>query len=213
MIRILLVDDNAIVRRGIASLLAEADGVEVVGEAADGREAIAKAEELRPDVVCLDVRMPVMDGVAAAGPLAQRSKVLMLSYSEDEHLVTGAIRNGAAGYLVHGRFEPEELESRIKAVARGEMVLSPAVTPAVFDVLRRSPGVSNDEDELGLGSLTAREREVLNLLARGHSNREIAEELVITNKTVKNHLSRIYEKIGVHSRAEAIALWLGVRDS
>ena len=82
-----------------------------------------------------------MDGVAAAGPLAQRSKVLMLSYSEDEHLVTGAIRNGAAGYLVHGRFEPDELEGRIKAVARGEMVLSPAVTPAVFDVLRRAPGV------------------------------------------------------------------------
>jgi len=190
MIRILLVDDNAIVRRGIASLLAEADDLEVVGEAGDGREAIAKAEELRPDVVCLDVRMPVMDGVAAAGPLAQRSKVLMLSYSEDEHLVTGAIRNGAAGYLVHGRFEP-----------------------AVFDVLRRAPGPSNDEDELGLGSLTAREREVLNLLARGNSNREIAEELVITNKTVKNHLSRIYEKIGVHSRAEAIALWLGVRDA
>jgi DNA-binding NarL/FixJ family response regulator len=213
MIRILLVDDNAIVRRGVASLLAEADGIEVVGEAADGREAIAKAEELRPDVVCLDVRMPVMDGVAAAGQLAQRAKVLMLSYSEDEHLVTGAIRNGAAGYLVHGRFEPEELELRIKAVARGEMVLSPAVTPAVFDVLRRSPGTSNDESELGLGSLTAREREVLNLLARGNSNREIAEELFITNKTVKNHLSRIYEKIGVHSRAEAIALWLGVRDA
>ncbi len=213
MIRILLVDDNAIVRRGIASLLAEADGLEVVGEAGDGREAIAKAEELRPDVICLDVRMPVMDGVAAAGQLAQRAKVLMLSYSEDEHLVTGAIRNGAAGYLVHGRFEPEELESRIKAVARGEMVLSPAVTPAVFDVLRRSPGTSNDESELGLGSLTAREREVLNLLARGNSNREIAEQLFITNKTVKNHLSRIYEKIGVHSRAEAIALWLGVRDA
>ena len=212
IIRILLVDDNAIVRRGIASLLAEADGLEVVGEAADGREAIALAEELRPDVVCLDVRMPVMDGVAAAGPLAQRSKVLMLSYSEDEHLVTGAIRNGAAGYLVHGRFEPDELEGRIKAVARGEMVLSPAVTPAVFDVLRRSPGVANDEDELGLGSLTAREREVLNLLARGNTNREIAEQLFITNKTVKNHLSRIYEKIGVHSRSEAIALWLGVRD-
>ena len=213
LIRILLVDDNAIVRRGIASLLAEADGLEVVGEAADGREAIALAEELRPDVVCLDVRMPVMDGVAAAGPLAQRSKVLMLSYSEDEHLVTGAIRNGAAGYLVHGRFEPEELEGRIRAVARGEMVLSPAVTPAVFDVLRRAPGVANDEDELGLGSLTAREREVLNLLARGNTNREIAEQLFITNKTVKNHLSRIYEKIGVHSRSEAIALWLGVSDS
>jgi DNA-binding NarL/FixJ family response regulator len=212
MIRVLLVDDNAIVRRGIASLLGEAQGIEVVGEAADGREAIARARETRPDVVCLDVRMPVMDGVAAAKPLSEHSKVLMLSYSEEEPLVTGAIANGASGYLVHGRFEPEELEMRIKAIARGEMVLSPAVTPAVFDALRRAPGPANDEREEGLGSLTAREREVLNLLARGHSNREIAEELVITNKTVKNHLSRIYEKIGVHSRAEAIALWLGVRD-
>ncbi len=213
MIRVLLVDDNAIVRRGIASLLAEADGIEVVGEAADGRAAIAVASETAPDVVCLDVRMPVMDGVEAAGPLSERARVLMLSYSEDEHMVTGAIRNGAAGYLVHGRFDPDELEARILAVARGEMVLSPSVTPAVFDALRRAPGPSNDEAELGLGALTAREREVLNLLARGLSNRDIAEELVITNKTVKNHLSRIYEKIGAHSRSEAIAMWLGVRES
>ena len=212
-ITVLLVDDNAIVRRGIASLLEESDGIDVVGEAADGREAISRAEELRPDVVLLDVRMPVMDGVAAAGPLSERSRVLMLSYSEDEQMVTGAIRNGASGYLVHGRFEPEELETRIRAVAKGEMVLSPSVTPAVFDALRRSPGVANDTNETGLGSLTSREREVLNLLARGLSNRDIAEELVITHKTVKNHLSRIYEKIGAGSRAEAIALWLGVRDS
>ncbi len=213
VIRVLLVDDNAIVRRGIASLLGEMDGIEVVGEAADGRQAIAVADETRPDVVCLDVRMPVMSGVEAAGPLAERSKVLMLSYSEDEELVTGAIRNGASGYLVHGRFEPEELVERIKAIHRGEMVLSPAVTPAVFEALRRAPGPENDVRETGLGSLTAREREVLNLLARGRSNREIAEELFITNKTVKNHLSRIYEKIEVHSRAEAIALWLGVGDT
>jgi DNA-binding NarL/FixJ family response regulator len=212
MIKVLLVDDNAIVRRGIASLLAESAEIEVVGEAADGREAVARAAELRPDVVCLDVRMPVMDGVAAAGPLSEKAKVLMLSYSDEQHLVTGAIRNGAAGYLVHGRFEPEELEQRILAVARGEMVLSPAVTPAVFDVLRRAPGSDNDSRQEGLGALTAREREILNLLARGRSNRDIAEELFITNKTVKNHLSRIYEKIGVHSRAEAIALWLGVGD-
>ena len=212
MIRVLLVDDNAIVRRGIASLLAESAQIEVVGEAADGREAIARAAETKPDVVCLDVRMPVMDGVAAAGPLSEKSKVLMLSYSDEQHLVTGAIRNGAAGYLVHGRFEPDELERRILAVARGEMVLSPAVTPAVFDALRRAPGADNDPRQEGLGALTAREREILNLLARGRSNRDIAEELFITNKTVKNHLSRIYEKIGVHSRAEAIALWLGVGD-
>lgn len=212
-IRVLLVDDNAIVRRGIASLLGESGGIEVVGEASDGREAIARAGELRPDVVLLDVRMPVMDGVAAAGPLSERAKVLMLSYAEDEDIVTGAIRNGASGYLVHGRFDPEELEARITAIARGEMVLSPSVTPAVFDALRRAPGIANDASETGIGSLTAREREVLNLLARGLSNRDIAEELVITHKTVKNHLSRIYEKIGAGSRAEAIALWLGVRDA
>ena len=151
VIRVLLVDDNAIVRRGIASLLSEADGIEVVGEAGDGREAIAVARETRPDVVCLDVRMPVMDGVAAAKPLSEHAKVLMLSYSEDEPLVTGAISNGASGYLVHGRFEPDELESRIKAIAAGEMVLSPAVTPAVFDALRRAPGTANDEREEGLG--------------------------------------------------------------
>jgi len=211
MIRVLLVDDNAIVRRGVASLLQESADIEVVGEAADGRQAVEATERLRPDVVCLDVRMPVMDGVAAAGPISERAKVLMLSYSEEEHLVVGAIRNGAAGYLVHGRFEPEELEGRIKAIHRGEMVLSPAVTPSVFDTLRRAPGPAPEDDLNGLGSLTAREREVLNLLARGSSNRDIAEELVITNKTVKNHLSRIYEKIGVHSRAEAIAVWLGVR--
>jgi DNA-binding NarL/FixJ family response regulator len=128
-------------------------------------------------------------------------------------MVTGAIRNGAVGYLVHGRFDPDELEARIRAVAAGEMVLSPSITPAVFDALRRAPGPANDEAEAGLGALTAREREVLNLLARGLSNRDIAEELVITNKTVKNHLSRIYEKIGAHSRSEAIAMWLGVRES
>ena len=115
VIRVLLVDDNAIVRRGIASLLMEADGIEVVGEAGDGREAIARRARRKPDVVCLDVRMPVMDGVAAAKPLSEHAKVLMLSYSEDEPLVTGAISNGASGYLVHGRFEPDELESRIKA--------------------------------------------------------------------------------------------------
>ena len=211
VIRVLLVDDNAIVRRGIASLLGEADGIEVVGEAGDGREAIAVARETRPDVVCLDVRMPVMDGVAAAKPLSEHAKVLMLSYSEDEPLVTGRDLQRRLRLPRARALRARRSSSRASRRSRAARWSSrPAVTPAVFDALRRAPGPANDEREEGLGSLTAREREVLNLLARGLSNRDIAEELVITNKTVKNHLSRIYEKIGVHSRAEAIALWLGV---
>ncbi len=206
MIRVLLVDDNAIVRRGIASLLADASGIQVVGEAGDGKQAIELARQVQPDVVCLDVRMPVMDGVAAAGPLSERSKVLMLSYSEDEQLVTGAIRNGAAGYLVHGRFEPEELEERIKAVAKGEMVLSPAVTPAVFEALRRAPGTENQGEELGMGSLTSREREVLALLVEGKGDREIAEVLSISYRTVTNHVASILAKLDAPTRTAAATL-------
>jgi DNA-binding NarL/FixJ family response regulator len=206
VIKVLLVDDNAIVRRGIASLLADASGIEVVGEAGNGKEAIEVARQTSPDVVCLDVRMPVMDGVAAAGPLSERSKVLMLSYSEDEQLVTGAIRNGAAGYLVHGRFEPEELHERIRELAGGAAVLSPAVAPAVFAALRRAPMADHDRN---VDELTPRESEIMNLIAQGRTNGEIAGEFVLSEKTVKNHVNRIYGKLGAHSRAHATALWLG----
>lgn len=207
MIRVLLVDDNAIVRRGVASLLEEEDDIEVVGEAGDGREALARAQELRPDIVCLDVRMPVMDGVEAAATLKDLARVLMLTYAEDEELVTGAIRAGASGYLVHGRFTADELAGRLREVAAGETVLSPAVTPIVFDALRRgadSAAAREDRDEL-----TVREEEIMALLARGLSNAEIARELVVTHKTVKNHLAHVYAKLGVHSRGEAVARWLG----
>lgn len=206
MIRVLLVDDNAIVRRGVASLLAEAADIEVVGEAGNGQEGVARARELEPDVVCLDVRMPIMDGIAAAAELSDLTRVLMLTYGEEEHLVTGAIRAGAAGYLVHGRFEPDELEQRIREVARGEMVLSPAVTPIVFDALRRGGELDAAPEQ---EELTGREREIMTLLARGLSNPEIAAELFVTHKTVKNHLAHVYGKLGVHSRGEAVARWLG----
>jgi DNA-binding NarL/FixJ family response regulator len=181
VIRVLIADDNAVIRGGVRALLeAEADDIEVVGEAATGREAIDLAERLQPDVVLLDIRMPVMDGVEAAERLSGRFKVMMLTYSDDEPMVVGAIRAGAHGYLVHGRFDPDELARSVRDLAAGQQVL------------------------------TEREREVMGLITRGHSNRAIADELYISEKTVKNHIRNIYEKLAVGSRAEATARWLGI---
>jgi DNA-binding NarL/FixJ family response regulator len=206
MTRVLIVDDNAVLRRGVASLLEVADGIQVVGEAGTGKEAIALAKECSPDVVLLDVRMPVMDGIEAAGPLSKLAKVMMLTYSEDEERVSAAIRAGASGYLVHGRFTPEELERAVTDLAAGHNVISPAVVSVVFDALREGPGV---EKKTG-PALTEREAEIMNLLVQGRSNGAIAGELFISEKTVKNHINRIYAKLGVASRAEAIAAHLGV---
>ncbi len=207
MIRVLIVDDNPVIRRGIAALLGDADDVSVVGEAGDGQEAIRVANQSRPDVVLLDVRMPVMDGVAAAEPLAALARVMMLTYTEDEHQVVAAIRAGASGYLVHGQFDADELVMRIRQLAAGETVLSPAVIGTVFEALRRTPGSPDESD--GPASLTAREREIMNLIAQGLTNGQIAERFVLSEKTVKNHVNRIYAKLGASNRAQATALWLG----
>jgi DNA-binding NarL/FixJ family response regulator len=207
VIRVLIVDDNPVIRRGIAGLLEDADDIAVAGEAGDGQEAIRVAHHSRPDVVLLDVRMPVMDGVAAAEPLAALARVMMLTYTEDEHQVVAAIRAGASGYLVHGQFDADELVARIRQLAAGETVLSPAVVGTVFEALRRTPG-SPDEAE-GPASLTAREREIMNLIAQGLTNGQIAERFVLSEKTVKNHVNRIYSKLGASNRAQATALWLG----
>ena len=207
MTRVLIVDDNAVLRRGVSSLLEAAYGIEVVGEAGNGKEAIALAKELVPDVVLLDVRMPVMDGIAAAGPLSKIARVMMLTYSEDEERVSGAIRAGASGYLVHGRFTPEELELAVTELAEGRNVISPSVVSVVFDALSKGPAA---EKKTGHAPLTEREGEVMNLLAQGRSNGAIASELFISEKTVKNHINRIYAKLGVTNRAEAIAAHLGV---
>jgi len=205
--RVLIVDDNAVLRRGVASLLEAADGIEVVGEAGTGKEAIAKAKEVAPDVVLLDVRMPVMDGIAAAGPLSKIARVMMLTYAEDEERVSKAIKAGASGYMVHGRFTPEELEQAVVDLAQGRNVISPSVVSVVFDALREGPGGGAPE---GPVALTEREAEIMNLLAQGRSNGAIATELFISEKTVKNHINRIYAKLGVANRAEAIAAHLGV---
>jgi DNA-binding NarL/FixJ family response regulator len=209
MISVMIGDDNPVIRGGVKSLLEAADGMEVVAEAATGKEAVEKAGKLHPDVVLCDVRMPVMGGVEAAGRLAKSTKVLMLTYAEEEHLVTGAIKAGASGYLVHGRFQPEDLERAVHDVFGGRSVLSPSVVTMVFDALRKEPG----EHVEGPQALTEREAEIANLLARGLSNSDIAKTLFISEKTVKNHINRIYAKLAVTSRAEAIAVWLGVAES
>jgi DNA-binding NarL/FixJ family response regulator len=212
MIRVLIADDNAVIRQGVRALLtAAADDIEVVGEASTGREAIDQAEALEPDVVLLDIRMPVMDGVQAAERLTDRFRVMMLTYSDDEPMVAGAIRAGAHGYLVHGRFEPDELTRAVRDLAAGKRIVSPSVAPVIFDLVARG---ENHEPatrrESGPDALTEREREVMGFISRGRSNRDIAEQLVISEKTVKNHIRAIYDKLGAGSRAEAIALWLGI---
>jgi DNA-binding NarL/FixJ family response regulator len=207
MIDVLIVDDNAVIRRGVGALLADTADVQVVGEASDGREAIRIATEVRPDVVLLDVRMPVMDGIEAAGPLSERARVMMLTYTDEEEQVVAAIRAGASGYLVHGQFDADELVARIRQLAAGETVLSPAVVGTVFEALRRTPGAP--DDPFGPASLTAREREIMNLIAQGLTNGQIAERFVLSEKTVKNHVNRIYSKLGAANRAQATALWLG----
>lgn len=207
MIRVLVVDDNAVIRHGVRALLAAAEDIEVVGDAGDGRAAIAMAAEQHPDVVLLDVRMPIMDGIEAARVLSRGAKVLMLTYGEDEPMVTGAIHAGADGYLVHGRFEPEELHRCIRDLAAGATVLSPAVAPVVFEALRRTTPAAEAGDPAD--PLTEREAEIMNLIAQGSTNAEIAAELFLSEKTIKNHVNHVYAKLGARTRAQATALWLG----
>jgi DNA-binding NarL/FixJ family response regulator len=210
VIRVLIADDNAVVRVGVASLLEASGEVEVVGQAANGQEAVALAERRRPDVVLLDVRMPLLDGVAAAALLARGAKVLMLTYAQDAGIVADALRAGATGYLVHGHFEPEDLLGAVRATYAGEATLSPPAASAAVAALRAGPRPT-PPDHLAAG-LSVREREVMELIARGLSNHDVAAELVLSDKTVKNHVNHIYAKLGVRTRAEAIAAWLGVAE-
>ncbi|MPZ86777.1 MAG: response regulator [Nitriliruptorales bacterium] len=206
MIRVLITDDNAVIREGVAALLGLHDDLAVVGQAGNGQQAVVMARALRPDVVLLDVRMPVSDGLSTAGPLSRHAKVLMLTYAADETSVTRAIQAGASGYLVHGRFSPEDLVQAVRDVAAGRTVLSPAVAPAVFAAVRGG----HQHPAAQTAGVTAREAEVMDQVARGRSNREVAAALHVSEKTVKNHLNHVYAKLGVRRRGEAVAAWLGV---
>jgi len=205
VLRVLVADDNPTIRLGLRALLDGFDDLQVVGEAVNGREAVDLAAALRPEVVLLDVRMPVVDGVAAAVEIARDRAVLMLTYADDAQVVAAAIRAGASGYLVHGTFDPEELAEAIREVAGGGIVLAPAIAPAIVDALRRT-----GERQESMPVLTEREFEVMDLVVKGATNTSIARTMSISEKTVKNHINHIYGKLGVVGRSEAIALWLGI---
>jgi two-component system, NarL family, response regulator LiaR len=197
-IRVLVVDDHAVVREGLRTFLELQDGIEVVGEAADGREAVDLAERVEPDVVLMDLVMPRMDGVQAMRALRERvpdARVIVLtSFLEDERLLP-AIRAGAAGYLLKN-VEPSELARAVRAGHAGEALIDPAVAARLVDALADGGGAPED-------ALTAREREVLDLIGRGYSNKRIALELGVAEKTVKTHVGHVLAKLDVADRTQA----------
>jgi DNA-binding NarL/FixJ family response regulator len=211
LIRVVVVDDNPVVRSGLVALLEARGEAEVVGEAGNGREAIELTERLRPDLVLLDVRMPLVDGVTALESLRPLSRVLMLTYTDDPEVVRAAVRKGASGYLVHGTFTADELAAAVRDAAGGTgNPLSSAAVSALMAAVQEPPQAnftrSSDHARFGL---SVREAEVMDLIARGLTNRAIATELFLTEKTVKNHVNRIFAKMAVDNRAAAIARWLG----
>ncbi len=198
-IRALLADDHTLVRAGIRGLLQGLPGVEVVGEAEDGPEALRLAESLRPDVVLLDIGMPGLNGLEVAGRLAALDpsiRVLILSMHTSEEYVLRALRAGCAGYLLK-RSAVSELEVAVRAVARGETYLSPAVSKQVVDDYVGRTGGATDPIE----ALTARQREILQLVAEGNTSKEIAERLGLSLKTVEAHRAQIMERLGVRDLA------------
>jgi len=203
-IRVLVVDDQALVRVGFRMILEAELDLEVVGEAADGVEAVAAVQVHRPDVVLMDVRMPNLDGIAAARLIIEgdtMSKVLMLTTFDMDEYVYEALRAGASGFLLKD-VPPERLVAGIRAVASGESLLAPSVTRRLIEAfVQRQPARALPRR---IEELTAREREVLELMARGLSNAEIAETFVVSETTVKTHVSRVLDKLELRARVQAV---------
>ena len=205
-VRVLLVDDDGLMRAGLRAVLSSDETVEVVGEAADGRAAVERTRVLRPDVVLMDVRMPELDGIAATRLIvaaAPAARVLMLTTFSDDDYVVDALAAGASGFLLK-RARPEQLLEAIHVVAAGESLLSPAVTRAVVDRVARSAAAADPAAGRRLRVLTPRERDVLELIARGRANTEIAGDLGVEESTVKTHVKRILAKLGLRDRVHAV---------
>jgi RNA polymerase sigma factor (sigma-70 family) len=205
LVRVLIADDDDLMRAGLKAVLSSDPAIELVGEAADGRAAIEQVRALSPDVVLMDVRMPDLDGIAATRELtatAPAAKVLMLTTFEEDDYIFGGLAAGAAGFLLK-RTSPEELIAAIHTVAAGDSLLSPSVTKRVITEMTQAPR-RDERTRERLEVLTPREQEVLVLIGRGLSNGEIATELVVEESTVKTHVKRILQKLQLRDRVHAV---------
>ncbi|MER5945257.1 response regulator transcription factor [Streptomyces sp. NPDC001904] len=208
-IRVIIVDDQTMVRAGFAALLSAQSDIDVVGEAPDGRQGVEVCRSTHPDVVLMDVRMPEMDGLAATRELlnpppgvVHRPKVLMLTTFDVDDYVYAALQAGASGFLLKDA-PPTDLIAAVRVVAAGEALLAPTVTKRLIEDFTRTRPVRRDRSPQ-LKTLTPRELEVLELIARGLSNQEIAQKLVLAEQTVKTHIGRVLAKLGLRDRAQAV---------
>jgi DNA-binding NarL/FixJ family response regulator len=205
--RVLIADDDHLMRAGLIELLTADPDIEIVGQAVSGREAVRQARRLAPDVVLMDVRMPDLDGIDATRELshaAPDARVLILTTFEQDDYIFGALRAGASGFLLK-RTRPEDLIAAVHSIAAGDSLLSPSVTRRVIDRMAQQP-TPQLADQTNLDALTPREREVLELIARGMSNREIAAALVVEESTIRTHVKRILMKLQLRDRVQAVIL-------
>jgi DNA-binding NarL/FixJ family response regulator len=208
--RVIIVDDQSMVRAGFAALLAAQSDIDVVGEAPDGAQGVELSRRTDPDVVLMDVRMPTMDGLEATRRIlaprlsaAHRPRVLMLTTFDVDDYVYEALRAGASGFLLKDA-PPADLIAAVRVVASGDALLAPSVTRRLIAEFARQPPTARGKPALRLNALTERETEVLTLVARGSSNSEIAEALFLAEQTVKTHVSRIFSKLDLRDRAQAV---------
>jgi DNA-binding NarL/FixJ family response regulator len=203
---VLVADDQELVRVGLRKILETAPGVTVAGEAADGEAAVAVAARLRPDLVLMDIRMPVLDGIEATRLIVKaqpKVRVLVLTTFGLDSYVYEALRAGASGFMLKDA-APEEIKAAVRIVANGDALLAPPVTRAVIEEFVRRPAVAELPAPRGLDELTPREREVLVLLAHGLSNTEIRDRLVISEATTKTHVAHVFQKLNLRDRAQAV---------